>query len=342
MLPRKKAHRVDEPRDADDARVGRDDEDRRGEDADVDLCRALQGAQVELLDHTKDGIAREPAVSLVHAQQRLVAAVGVLRHRQRAQGDHRQEGVDREDRDDDPLDRLGDGLLLVSGLLGHVRDRLYARVGDHPDGDRQEEVLPGRRDPQVHVVDQRVRREDQEEPDEHQQQLRQEVRDGQQDVHAGGLLHADDVQDRQQDDDGDAEEDVPGRMAQRVPEEPSDVVRHEVRRDGDRDRVVEHLRPGREERPELVERVAREARRPAGLGVHRCGLGVGRSRQVEDDAGDDEHHRGEAQREARHQPEGVVDRGPDVAVGRREEGVDAQDALEPVEAAFGHVEGDSL
>src|SRR5436190_206115 len=111
-------------------------------------------------------------------------------------------------------------------------------------------------------------------------------------------------------------------------------MRHEVRRDGDRDRVVEHLGPGREEGPELVERVAGEARRPTRLGVHRGGLGVGGGREEEDEAGDDEHHRGEAQGEARHQPEGVVDRGPDVAVGGREERVDAQDALEPVEAAL--------
>ena len=59
----------------------------------------------------------------------------------------------------------------------------------------------------------------------------------------------------------------PGACVQRGPEQPAEVVRHEERRDGDRDRVVEHLRPGGEERPQLVEGVAREAtrsRRPPG------------------------------------------------------------------------------
>src|SRR4051794_14494768 len=43
-------HRVPEPRDPDDAGVGRDEEDRRRQQADVDLRRPLEEAEVELLD----------------------------------------------------------------------------------------------------------------------------------------------------------------------------------------------------------------------------------------------------------------------------------------------------
>src|SRR3712207_7996948 len=63
-------------------------------------------------------------------------------------------------------------------------------------------------------------------------------------------------------------DDVGRRMAERLPEH-AQVVRHEVRRDGARDDVVEHLRPGGAERPELVEGVPRERRRAARLRVDR-------------------------------------------------------------------------
>ena len=53
-------------------------------------------------------------------------------------------------------------------------------------------------------------------------------------------------------------------------------------------------------------------------------------------AGDDEHHRREAEREARDEAQRVIDRRADVAVGGREERVDPQDALEAMESAFGH------
>ena len=128
----------------------------------------------------------------------------------------------------------------------------------------------------------------------------------------------------------------PGRRAQRLPEQPADVVRHEERRDRDRDDVVEHLAPGGEEGPELVERVARERRRAARLGVHRRRLGVRRGGAEEDHAGDDEDDRRQAERERGDEPERVVDRRADVAVGGREERVDPEHALQSVEPAFSH------
>ena len=77
--------------------------------------------------------------------------------------------------------------------------------------------------------------------------------------------------------------------------------------------------------------------RAAGLGVHRRRLGVGGGGAEEDEAGDDEDDRRQAEREARDQAQRVVDRRADVPVGGREEGVDAQDPLEALEPAFGHV-----
>ena len=58
------AHRVGEPRHPDQARVGGDEEDRRGEDADVDLGRVLERAQVHVLDHAQHRVVGVPALLL--------------------------------------------------------------------------------------------------------------------------------------------------------------------------------------------------------------------------------------------------------------------------------------
>ena len=67
-------HRVDEPRDADDPGVGGDEQDRRREQADVDLARVLKRAEVQVLDDPEHRIAGEAALVLAHAQQRLAVA----------------------------------------------------------------------------------------------------------------------------------------------------------------------------------------------------------------------------------------------------------------------------
>ena len=120
-----------------------------------------------------------------------------------------------------------------------------------------------------------------------------------------------------------------GRLAERLPEDP-EVVGHEEGRDRDRDDVGQHLAPRREEGPELVEGSARERGGAAGLRVHRRPLGVGRGRAGEDQAGDDEDHRREPQRQRRDQPEGVVDRRADVAVGRAEQRARAEHPFQPL------------
>ena len=128
----------------------------------------------------------------------------------------------------------------------------------------------------------------------------------------------------------------PGRGAQRLPEQAADVVGHEERRDGDRGDVGEHLRPRGEERPELVERAPREARRAAGLRVHRRRLGVGGRGAEEEEPRDDEDDRGQAQRERGDEAERVVDRRPDVAVGRREQRVGPEHPFKALQSASCH------
>ncbi len=58
----------------------------------------------------------------------------------------------------------------------------------------EQEVVPRRRDTPMDVRRQRRGAEDEHEAQQHQQQLRREVDDGEHDVEAGRLLDADDVQ----------------------------------------------------------------------------------------------------------------------------------------------------
>ena len=134
-------HRVGDPRRADHARVRRDEEDRRREDADVDLRRREQVAvQAEVLDQPEHGVVLE-------AERRALAQLGHVMPADvddghRRERDPRQREVDREDGDRDPGDRARDRADRVPRLLGQVGDRLDPGVGDHRHRDREQEARP--------------------------------------------------------------------------------------------------------------------------------------------------------------------------------------------------------
>ena len=157
-------HRVHEPRDAEHAGVGGRHEDRDRQDADVELRAGLERAQLHRLHDPEHRVGGEATVLLGHAEQRrAVLPGGVAAHRQRRQRDPGQREVDREDGDHHALDRRRDRRRLVARLPRHVRDRLDPGVGDRADRDRDQEVLPGRRDAEVgEVVEQQLGAEDEE------------------------------------------------------------------------------------------------------------------------------------------------------------------------------------
>ena len=72
------AHRVHQARDADDRGVGRDEQDRGRQDADVELTGRLQRPEVDLLDDAEDRVAREAALVLGQAELGLILAVDLL------------------------------------------------------------------------------------------------------------------------------------------------------------------------------------------------------------------------------------------------------------------------
>ena len=294
---------------------------------DVDLQPGEERPRdAEVLDHAEHRVVLEAALLRVEREERRLVAVDQV-HRQRRERDERQREVDREDGDRDEPDRARDRPHGVARLLGEVRDGLDPRVGDHPHRDREEELAPGRCRAEVDVVDERRGAEDEEEAEQHEQQLRAEVDEREDDVQLRRLLDADDVEGDEHDDHRRAADDVPRVLLQRPPED-REVVGHEERRDGDRDDVVEHLRPRRPEGDDLVEGVAGEARGAARLGEADGALGVGGGGRGEEDAGDHEDERRQPEREDGGDAERVVDRGADVPVGGRKERVRTEDALE--------------
>ena len=254
---------------------------------------------------------------------RRVDGHDVVVDRHGRQADHRDREVHAEHGEQHELDGARHVAPRVGRLLGHVGDRLDAGVGHRADRDAVDELVERRRGTEVDLGDQQPRRQKDEQPDNGQQHLGGEVGDGQDDVKARRLLDAEDVDDHQEDDDGDAAHRVVRPGLEDGPE-CGQVVGHEEGRDGDRDDVVEHQRPAGAEAHELVEGVTGEARRAAGLGEHRGGLGIREGRHDEQQAGEHEDQRREPQGVERHHAERVVDRRTDVAVGCAEQRRNAQ------------------
>ena len=241
--------------------------------------------------------------------------------------DQRKRQVDREDGGCNELVGIRHGPRRLACLLGEVGDRLHARVREHRDRHGEREVRPGGGDAPVDVVDEDRRAEDEEEAEEDEQDLCGEIEDRQHDRELRRLLDADDVQRHEDDDHPRPGDDVPRVRVQRLPED-RQVVRHEERRCGDGDDVHEHLGPGCSEADDLVERMPGKARRASSLRIEDGAFGVRGSRHREDDSRDEEDERCQPKGVDRGEPEGVVDRGADIAVRRCKEGRRPEDSLE--------------
>ena len=208
--------------------------------------------------------------------------------------------------DDDEPDRREERArqrpTRLARLLGEVRDRLEARVGEEPEGNREQQVvdpvLPGReREP----VRERLGREDEREAERRRSAAAPRGRAARPRAPAGGAATAARAgsppitRDR-----ADRDDDVPRRVAQPVDlERCAEVVRQEQRRERDHDQVVEKQRPARDEADEVVERTSREGLRPTGLRNRGGPFRVRERDEREDDAGEREDERRQAERAAR-------------------------------------------
>ena len=255
-------------------------------------------------------------------------------HRKRAHADRGQEGGDEEHGHDHPPCRQRDIAAGVLGLLRQVRDRLDPGVGHHRDRDAGEEASPRRRDAEVDVVQHGLDVEDQDQAEDHEHELGDQVGEREHQVEDARLLDADDVDHDQKADQERGRADVRRVVVAQEVEEPdvlaedAEVADGEVGGDRRGRRVVQELDPADDESDRLVERAPGEARAAAGVGQGGGSLGVVERGGDEDEAGQDERHRREAESEGGRDAERVVDARADVAVAGGEERARAERAGE--------------
>ena len=321
------AERVREPAEAGDRGRRRRQEDQHAGEADVDAQGVAEHGREIRREHLDD-----PHQRRTHpvAAERVLVALG----REGGERDEPDRGVDRHREPDRGEQAPRQGAARPPRLLGEVRDRLEAGVGEERERQREGDRVPRRRDPEVGPRLERVPRVDQGEPEPHEQDLRAEVDDGDRDH---GAIQAGAVQQPVRHDRRDREHRdgrVPRALAQRVdPERGAEVVRHEQRRQRDHDHVVEEERPAGDEAGEVVERLPDEGGGAAGLADRGRALDVRERDDHEVDAGAEQHRRREAERVDRDDAEREVDRRRDLPVRDREERGRVDHPLEPRQLA---------
>ena len=175
----------------------------------------------------------------------------------------------------------------------------------------------------------RVRREEEREPEHDEQQLRQQVERRHDDPEP--------VERRPADDAGPSATSTITptptitshglRSSASIRSAPAEIVRQEERRQRDHDQVVEEERPAGHEARQVVERAADERRGAARLGQRSGAFGVRERDDQEEHAGREQHERREAERVRGEHAEREVDRRGDLAVGDGEEGARVELAL---------------
>ena len=188
-------HRVRDPRRADHAGVRGDEEDRRGEDADVDLrarrarTRAGRGSR----PGRAPGRSCSPRAGRARGSSRTRPTASWY-DRQRRERDERQREVDREDGDRDEADRRRgcSGAGRAPPRRGSRRSRSRCRRSSPP-GSRARSSTTSAPTPsarsRVSVCGLKTRTK----PSSDEQQLRREVDDREHDVQRRRLLDPDDV-----------------------------------------------------------------------------------------------------------------------------------------------------
>ena len=215
-------------------------------------------------------------------------------------------------------------------LLGEVRDRLEAREGEHRERQREREIVPARRDPDVDPGRERVGREDEREAEHDEQELRREVERRDHERRRVQLRPPHEADRRDRGDHRRPRRRRPtGESRERVDaERGAEVVRQEERRERDHDQVVEEEHPAGEEAEQVVERTPDEGRRAARLGDRCRPLRVREGDEQEEDAGAEQDDGSQAERVGRDDSEREVERGRDLAVRDREERGRVEDSLE--------------
>ncbi len=251
-------------------------------------------------------------------------------HRQRRYGHERDADVqERHRRGRAPHQALEPG-AADPHLARQARGGLEARERDHRHGQREDQTRPGRRGAELDRVEQRVRVEEQRQPEHDDERLqRRSPTSSMPTRRMRRAAEAADVAEHDQRDERQRQAQRLAAIAERAPED-LQVLRRRVGRDGDQDHVVEQDRPAGDEADELVEGVAREHRRAAAILVQRGALDVGHGGHRVEQRRDQEHQRRQPQRVAGDHAQREVDRA-------RQRGVDDREQDRRADAAPRHL-----
>ncbi len=267
----------------------------------------------------------------------LVAECGLpARHRIGGEPDRPDEHGHEHDEADGGEERARQRAAGLRRLLGQVRDRLEPRVREHRQREREREIGPLLAAGELEAVAERLRREHEREPDQHENGLDGEVEHRDDHPAHVQLRPTDDPHGRDRTDDRAPDGHVPGSLAQRRRAEGrAEIVRHEERRERHHDEEVEEQHPAGGEPEHVRERAPHEGCGSTGFGNRRGSLGVGQRDEDEDRARQEEDERRESERRRRDDPERDVERRRDLPVRDGEERRSVEDAFEPSQLA-GH------
>ena len=321
------AERVGEPREA---------RDRRRDRGEQDQCPARPDEEANCVAEPE----RNLATHLLGDADERCAQPAVPERRvgpgERGDGDDGDCDVDRHDRADRDEERAREVDARPPRLLREVRDRLEAGVGEHREGHCEEERVPGRRGTERGSMRERVRREEEDEAGNDEEQLHEQVECRDDEADGVERRTPEEPYRRDEHDRADRDHDIPGVALERVdPESGAEVVRHEERGERDHDQVVEEERPAGHEPGQVVERDADEGRGAARLSDRRRPFGVRHRHDEEQHADDREDDRREPERMQRDDAEREVERGRHLAVRDGGERRRVQHALQPRQLA-GH------
>ena len=151
------------------------------------------GREPEVGDDPEHRVVLVAALGRREPELRVRVCPGAV-NREGGQGDDGHARVHAEDGEEDEVDRPRHILIGVARLLGHVRDGLDARVGEHGQREREHRVVPRRNRAEVDLVDEERGIQDEEGADDYDQHLGPEIDDGEDEVELGRLADPADVQ----------------------------------------------------------------------------------------------------------------------------------------------------
>ena len=283
------AERASQAREAGDRRRRGEQQDRHAAQADEHAQR--RGENARHVRRKRGDDAHQRSAPPLVTERRVT-----VHDRKSGEADHGDQHVDA-DHGADRGEQVPRQSLRIAALLREIGNGLDAGEGQHRQRQGEGERAPARRAAEVHARCQPVPGEEHRQTEHDQRDLSNQVEHGENDAEAIEAGPKGEAHQRECSYQPNSDQRVVGRFPDRREiEGGAEVVRHEERRQGDDDQVVEHQHPADHEAGHVAEGPADEVRRAARLGRGRDGLGIGESYNEEERPYGHQHGRRQAER----------------------------------------------